>query len=109
MSIEIISRRSIFERSISSAIHIERRTWNESFKRHFLCAMHRGGFKLPHRMLLLPLMVNQICGRQASSEMATAAHSVSAKQVRTDWSAESLAVLANALIIFISYFMNPRN
>jgi hypothetical protein len=31
------------------------------------------------------------------------------QQLRTDWSAESLAVLANALIIFISHFIYPKN
>jgi hypothetical protein len=41
--------------------------------------------------------------------MANDAQCVSTKQVGTDWSAESLAVLANALIIFVSYFIHPKN
>lgn len=41
--------------------------------------------------------------------MATAGHIPGDKQVYADWSAGSLAVRANALIIFISYFINPRN
>lgn len=53
--------------------------------------------------------VNQICGRQARREMANDAQCVSTKQVGTDWSPESLAVLANALIIFVSYFIHPKN